>query len=327
MATHHPQASQPPNEFPRRISSVAMLTMKKILKSSQAFLTKCSNDWMMNLAAGLAFSLLTAFFPIVIAIISMLGLVVGGLDPHAQDTLIHSIRSIFPSAIASQGVLKPALNALGQNADWLGVIAILLALFGGSRLFVTLGGYFAIIYQTGTRSIPRQNAMAFGMLFIFILLTPLMIVAASLPALVLSLLQQTPLASIPGSSILFSLGGIAGGLIVAWVLFEAIYLVVPNRRISFRKSWPGALVAAVALQAYLILFPLYMTRFLHSYTGATGFAVILLFFFYYFAVILLLGAEVNAFFAENIRFTPADLAAMVRQMTGHLPTKRKADSQ
>ncbi len=264
MATHHPQASQPPSEFLRRRSSVAMLTMKKILKSSQAFLTKCSNDWMMNLAAGLAFSLLTAFFPIVIAIISILGLAVGGLDPHAQDTLIHSIRSIFPSAIASQGVLKPALNALGQNADWLGVIAILLALFGGSRLFVTLGGYFAIIYQTGTRSIPRQNVMAFGMLFIFILLTPLMIVAASLPALVLSLLQQTPL---------------------------------------------------------------YMTRFLHSYTGATSFAVILLFFFYYFAVILLLGAEVNAFFAENIRFTPADLAAMVRQMTGHLPTKRKADSQ
>ncbi len=71
---------QPPDGFPGRRPSVAMLTMKKILKSSQAFLTKCIHDWMMNLAAGLAFSLLTAFFPIVIAIISILGLVVGGLD-------------------------------------------------------------------------------------------------------------------------------------------------------------------------------------------------------------------------------------------------------
>jgi uncharacterized BrkB/YihY/UPF0761 family membrane protein len=32
-----------------------------------------------------------------------------------------------------------------------------------------------------------------------------------------------------------------------------------------------------------------------------GFTAILLVFYYYFAVILLLGAEVNAFFAEGVR--------------------------
>jgi len=66
-----------------------------------------------------------------------------------------------------------------------------------------------------------------------------------------------------------------------------------------------------------------VTHFLGNDTGQVGFAVILLFFFYYFAVILLLGAEINAFFAEGVRTTPDTIAAMVHQLTGHLPTSEK----
>jgi hypothetical protein len=63
---------------------------------------------------------------------------------------------------------------------------------------------------------------------------------------------------------------------------------------------------------------------MNTYTGTAGFAVILLFFFYYFAVILLLGAEVNAFFAEKIRATPAPIPIMIHEMTSHLQTSEHA---
>jgi membrane protein len=324
--TRKSQTTHPKEELPQRESSRARQTIEKHFKPFHAFLIKCNNDWIMNFAPGLAFSLLTAIFPIVIAIISILGFVVGGLEPHAQDTLIQSIRSIFPSVIASQGILKPVLNSLSQNAGFLGMIAVLLAIFGGSRLFVTIESYFAIMYRTRPRSFLKQNIMAIGMLLVFIVLTPLMIAAASLPALVFSFLQKTPLSKIPGSAFLFSLSGIVGGLLVAWILFEVIYLVIPNRRISFRASWRGAVVAAIALQVYLILFPFYVAHFMNNYTGTAGFAVILLFFFYYFAVILLLGAEVNAFFTEGIRATPDDLAGIVHQMTSLPPTHERSNT-
>jgi len=74
---------------------------------------------------------------------------------------------------------------------------------------------------------------------------------------------------------------------------------VPNQHISFRDSWFGALLAAVAIQAYLQLFPFYVTHFLSGYTGTVGFAIIFVFFFYFFAVILLAGAEINAFYAQG----------------------------
>jgi hypothetical protein len=184
-------------------------------------------------------------------------------------------------------------------------IAILIAIFGGSRLFVSLENYFDIIYHTRPRDLIPQNLMALGMLLLFVILIPLMVFTSSVPALVQSILKATPVSQIPGNAFIFTALGILTGLIIAWILFEAIYIVVPNQHISFRNSWRGAVVAAVALEIYLYLFPFYVTL------------------FYYFAVILLLGAEINAYFSEGIRATPDNLAVMVHQLTSHLPTSKK----
>jgi len=99
-----------------------------------------------------------------------------------------------------------------------------------------------------------------------------------------------------------------------------MYLVVPNQHISFRDSWFGALLAAVAVQAYLQLFPFYATHFLSGYTGTVGFAIIFVFFFYFFGVILLGGAEINAFYAQGKRALPDNQAVMVHDLTNHTPT-------
>jgi len=40
-------------------------------------------------------------------------------------------------------------------------------------------------------------------------------------------------------------------------------------------------------------------------------------------VILLMGAEINAFFAEQIRVTPDNVAGMIHQLTSQLPATEK----
>lgn len=299
-------------------SSELVNTVQKDTKPLQEFFTKFSNDWSMNLAAALAYNLLTAIFPIAVALLAIGGLILGGLDPHGQDNLIKAIQSVFPSTIQSADVIRTILRQLAKASGFLGIIAILVAIFGGSRLFILLEGCFDLIYRVRPRTLIRQNIMAIGMLLLFIVLVPIMVIASSGPALVISILQKTPLSLIPGIGLLFSLGGILGSLLVSFVLFEAIYVVVPNQRISFRNSWRGAVVAAIAMQIYLTLFPLYASRFLGGYVGQVGFAVILLAFFYYFAVILLLGAEVNAFFSEGVRPIPNDIVTFVSTMVGRL---------
>lgn len=295
--------------------------MREGVRPLAAFWTKFSNDWVMGLQSGaLAYSLLVAVFPIAVALIAILGIIFGSMGLDVKDQFINGIQNALPQQQGvSKGVIEQVFNNLNKNSGVLAIIAIIAAIFGGSRLFIAIENCFDLIYHVRPRAALRQNLMAFSMLLLFVVLIPVMVLAAAGPALVFSLLQKTPLANIPGSSLLFSLGGILSGLIVAWILFEAIYIVVPNQKISFPNSWRGSVVAAVFLQIFLTLFPFYAAHFLGGYAGQAGFAIILIVFFYYFAVILLLGAEINAFFAEGIRATPDNLAVMVHKMTSHEP--------
>jgi membrane protein len=287
------------------------------------FVTKIKNDWVLSFASGIAFNLFVSLIPIIIALISLAGFIYGGLDPHVKQDLIRHIQNAAPPPIPSKVIVSMALDSLNKSAGLLGIISIFIAVFAGSGLFITMEGYFDIIYHRPPRGFIQQYMMAIGMIFLFAMLTPLVIVVDSLPALVYSILQTTPLSRIPGNGFLFDMLVVFSGLFVSWALMEVIYLIVPNQHISFRNSWFGALLAAVALQIYLALFPFYVTHFLSSYTGAIGFAVILMFFFYYFAVILLIGAEVNAFFAQDIRALPDNLAGMVHDLTSPSPANGK----
>ena len=302
-----------------------MQNVGKEVKPLQEFFTKFNNDWVLNFSGALAYSLLMSIFPIAIALLSILGFFLGSLGPQAQAHLIQTILHVLPSQNGiSSGVVKQINTQLAKNAGVLGIIAVILALFNGSRLFIQMEAFFSIIYHVRQRSFIKQNLMAFGMLLLFVVLIPIMILTATAPAFILTILKPTPLGQIPGISIILS---IVAALLVTFIFFLAIYIVVPNQHISPRNSWLGAVVAAIALQAYLILFPLYVTYFLNSYAGPIS-LIILLIFFYYFAVILLLGAEVNAFFSEGVKATPTDLVTLVHLATSHLPKdKQKKQEQ
>ena len=294
-------------------------TTVKGFKSLQAFITKFNNDWVLSLASGLAFNLMVAIIPIIIAMIALAGFIYGGLNPAIQEELIQHIQSIFPPPIPSQEIVGLALNTLNQDAGVLGIIAIVMAIIGGSGLFVAMEGQFDIIFQIRTRGIIQQYIMALGMLLVFVVLAPFMIFADTIPTVVDAFVQTTPLGQIASGGFGIVILTIFCGLLASWILIEMMFLVVPNQHISFRDSWFGALLAAVAVQAYLQLFPFYATHFLSGYTGTVGFAIIFVFFFYFFAVIVLGGAEVNAFYAQGKRALPDNMAVMVHDFTQSLP--------
>jgi len=307
---------QPESQKHQRISRI-LKTLDKKTKPFQEFWTKFNNDWSWNNAAGLAFNLILSIFPLVIALLALIGFFVGRLDPVAyHDFTTRKLHDLFPAVTSSQNIIQPALRQLTKDSGILGIFAIVVSIFNGSRLFMFLQGCFDLIYHVRPRNVIVQNALSVVMVLLFVILVPIMVLASSLPAIVYSLLQKTP------EGLLLSVSGIVSGLIGAYVLFQVIYMVVPNQKISFRKSLRGAVVAAFLLELYLVLFPLYVTTFLGSFASAVG-VLILLIFFYYFAIILFLGAEVNAFFAEGVRSTPYDVPTMIHLLSSHLPTSEQ----
>jgi membrane protein len=292
----------------------------KGFKSIMGFINKFNYDWVLSLASGLAFNLMVATIPFIIAILALVGFIFGGLNPSIQEQLIQQIQQIFPPPIPSQEIIGLALNTLNKDAGVLGLIAVVMAIIGGSGLFVAMEGQLDIIYQIRTRDIIRQYIMAFGMLLVFVILAPFMLFANTIPGILHTFAQTTSLSQtqIVSSGIGFELLTIFCGFLASWILIEITYLVVPNQHISFRESWFGALLAAAATQAYLQLFPFYVTHFLSGYTGTVGFAIIFIFFFYFFAVILLGGAEVNAFYAQGKRAIPENMAGLVHAVTNDI---------
>ncbi len=285
-------------------------TAVKNAKPLLDFWNKFNNDWSWNLSAALAYNLLMAMFPFCTAALAILGLVLGGLSPQQYNTLVNHFIEVFPSATSAQisAILNGASEQLSKANGILWIITIGFAIYYGSRLFVLMENCFGIIYHIRPRTFIAQNVTAIGMLILFIVLIPVSIGAGALTALAISLL--------PGQ---FS-GGIVNviqffaGYLAAYLLFQAIYIIIPNQKIRFRKSWLGAATAALLLQLYVVFFPLYIEHFLSGLAAAIGSVVILLIFFYYFAMILILGAEINAFFAEGV-MTTFDLVTIVSTKT------------
>ena len=317
------QSKNPVEKVKEAASSEPVKKVEQEAKPFQQFLTKFNNDGTMTFAGTLAYNLMLAMFPILIALISILGFTLGRFDPSEVASIQSKIAGIFPGAAAG-GIVNSVLTQLNKSAGILLVLAIVTAVFGGSRLFIVIEQFLDLIYHVRPRTLIRQNLVAIGMLLLFVILIPLMVVASSAPAFVLSFTNVIPFLAQNkvAAAVITTIGGILSSIIVGFILFEAIYFVIPNQKISWRHSWLGALIASILLEIFLFAFPFYTSHFLKGYAGVIGGGIILLLFFYYFAVILLLGGEINAFFSEKVQPLPNDIITFVTTMAGRVNQDR-----
>src|SRR6516225_6998007 len=98
-------------------------TGAKGFKSVLGFIDKFNYDWVLSLASGLAFNLMVATIPIIVAVLALAGFLFGGLNPSIQEQLIQQIQHMFPEPIPSQEIIGLALNTLNQDAGALALIA------------------------------------------------------------------------------------------------------------------------------------------------------------------------------------------------------------
>jgi membrane protein len=283
------------------------------------FWKKCSNDWIFNFSGLLAYALLMAIFPLFLVVLAIAGLSLNQLSPEALNSLANSLKTALPGQTGG-AIIDAVLANLRRSTGWLFALGLLLALFSGSRLFITIESALSVIFRLRPRDAIHQNIMAFSMVLLFVVLVPILFLASSAS----DAIAQALFAGSANKALARALG-IVSAFIVAVVLFGAIYLVVPNRPVHWKEVWKGTLVGAALLVLYELLFPLYQNTFLKpgNYGSVAGFAIVILVFFYYFAFILLLGAEVNSW-ASGQRQTAADLASIIHEVQAHNTTRGAA---
>jgi membrane protein len=273
----------------------------------KTFVLKFANDWSLNLAGMIAYSLITALFPILLAILSLVGMV---LQVFASADLIDVAQSLsraFPTTRQGGINITPLLQSLVHITGPLAVVALIGLVWLGSNLFATMENAFSIIFRIRGRALVPQRVMAIGMVLVLTLLLPGSLAAAALvtagSAEFRTLLPQPMGRALRFVGPLTSLG-------VLWLLFLVVYMVVPNCKVRFRHAWRGALTAAVLFGLLQVLFPLYFSVLLTGnirYGAAPAAVLVVIIWVWFFALISVIGAQVTAV-AMELKATPYDLA-------------------
>lgn len=283
------------------------------MKVIGTFLKKFSNDWTMNLAGMLAYSLITAIFPLLLGILSIAGIILSFLSPSSLTTVADKIAGALPSQLNSILKIHTLLPNLVHITGPIAIVSLVGLLWTGSNLFTNMENAFSVVFRTGDRDFIHQKMMGMGMVIILAILLPLSVLASSLVTAGSKSFQS---ALPPPLGVILSFVGPLVAIGILWVLFLIIYIVVPNIKVPFRDAWRGAVTAAILFAIFDTLFPVYFKLALSGngakYGQVAGAALLLVVFLWFFAVFTLIGAQVNAV-AMGIKPTKQDLAKTLSQ--------------
>ena len=247
-------------------------------------------DDCMGLAQQIAYSSLLAFFPAIIFLVGLLGLI------DAYDTLRE-----FLAPIAPGDVLK-TIDTLQRDST--GAAASVAFVAGAAGAVWAASGAMNTVIKAVNRAYELEETRPFWKTR----LTALFLVA--LTGLVLAGLMLLIVFGGPLGAAIAESAGLGGAFELVWsilrwplafvailLFFALVYYLAPNRS---QREWkwvsPGSLVGGVGWLALSGLFALY-TSFSDSYSrtyGALASGIVLLLWLNYSAFALLFGAELNS---------------------------------
>jgi YihY family inner membrane protein len=244
-------------------------------------------DW----AVIIAWNFLQSLFPIALVMAAVLGVGLGYVGVGSQH-VYETITSIIPDTNAQREVLA-TLKTFQQKSGIFFLVGFAGLIWSGASLFRTIEQAFAVIYHTRQRPLIKGIFMSVGMVLLLTVFGGLMVVSTTL----LGLLSPLPFLPtvLANGTVGFGLQ-IVFGLGLGFMLFLAIYYVVPNRRLDWGKVWVGAALAGVLFEGLSLIFPLYlrMTGVGSTFGKTFGILFLLMIYFYLLGNVTMIGVEVNS---------------------------------
>jgi len=235
-----------------------------------------------HLAAMVAYFAILAFVPLLFLALSLLAFA-GEQDESSY--LIEELRRAFPESSVED--LLDVVAEVQEQATELSVIGGIGLIWAALGFFSVLESAFNIVYGLPNRPFIRQKSLVLLLTAGFLAILFLALVIGSVGV---ELVQRAGVAE-GAVSYVYALV-VSTALLVGFTW--SLYRLLTNTELSWRETLPGALFAAVLLQASFQLLPLFVRLSgeliaLQAYGGL----VLLLVWLYLMANILVLGAEVN----------------------------------
>ncbi len=273
--------------------------MKFLLHAAQnimGFARRISDDHVSAFAAQSAYFILMSIIPILLLMMTMIRYL-----PITQTDLTNLLFTIVPEAF--QGLFSSILNEVYTKSVAIVPLTAIFAAWSASKGIMSLYGGLNTIYHVPivpNYIISRIWSAIYTVLFIVaILLTLVLMVFGT--TIQEQLIQHFPMiAGITGFFVHFRF---LITLAVLTLIFLVMYVILPNRRATFKSQLPGAVLSSVAWLLFSYCFSLYVrfsTGFSQMYGSMTTIMFLMLW-LYFCMSILLIGAEINAYFEDRFR--------------------------
>jgi membrane protein len=254
----------------------------------QAVLGFLQHEALQNAGSMAYFSILSVFQLLVLGVV-LLSYFVGQGD--ARQFIIDQIQAGTPLNTSTIGSI---IDAIVKSRGGISLFGLIFLIWSALGVFSAVSRGVAKAFAI-TRPRPFWQDKLIGLLLMTV--TGLLGVASMVIGIVTGIAQSAAgdvVAGVPGGYLALSTIGFALPLLLIFAAFLVLYRVVPNRRVTFREVWPGAVVATLLWTILRIGFTYYATQVAKYDTafGPISAAISLLVFLYFASVIVLLGAEV-----------------------------------
>ena len=256
-------------------------------------LRKFFDDRGPHLAAMIAYFALLSFVPLLFLMVSLLGLTG---RPDETSFLVHELKRAFPgSSVAS---IVNTISEVQKHSTTLGILGAVTLIWASLSLFSVLESAVNIVYGQPNRSFLRGKLLAVGLMVVSLVS---LFVGLLVGSFGFDLVKRY--ASWLAGDVYVAYGVSVGVSLIAVFLFlVAVYYFLTNVEHTLTDVLPGAVFAAVALEASFQVLPLYV-RFSDSVVALKAFGgpVLLLVWMYFMANVMVFGAEVNWWLANRGR--------------------------
>jgi membrane protein len=276
-------------------------------------------DGALSRGAAIAFYAVTSIGPVLLIVVAVAGLVFG------EDAARGALMSRLGGAMGpeSAGFLQLAISSASNHSA--GVLA---SIIGVVSLVITASGVFGEM-QTALNAIWRASPegttvmrLVKARLISLALVATLgfLLLASVVTGAAIAAAGQALNATLPFSETLLHLLNFAISLGCLFLIFAAIYKVLPDRHLTWHDTAVGAFVTALLITIGKMAIGLYIGRSgLASSYGAAGSVFASLLWIYYSAQIFLFGAEFTRAYAE--RHNSAAAVAVKSSVAVPVPAK------
>lgn len=263
----------------------------------RGFLKRFNEDHVGAYAAQSAYFILLSFIPFVLLLVTLVQ-----YTPLTQEIVTDALVGLVPTEFSSfiKGIVS---EVFGKSPAFVPLSAVIALWSAGKGINSLTNGLNCIYRVEETRGyvINRLRSTFYTLIFVLaVALTLILLVFGN--QIQAGIAAKFPMIAKVTSFIIGMRTFITLAMLCA--VFLLIYKFVPNRRASFKSQFPGAIVSSVAWSIFSLAFSIYIDfapGTVNMYGSLTTLVLIMLW-LYFCMWIVLIGAEINSYFEDKLRW-------------------------